>query len=286
MRVIYIAGTAHSGSTLLDMMLNAHPEIVSVGELLKLNRVIKYSKGIAKATRCSCGAVGLLQCSFWSRVNKKVEEATGKSIIELKIDDYDEGKTEPDANSAIFRAIAQVSGKKFVVDSSKIPRRLRHLMRNKELNVYPIHLVRSPAGQIASVISQHGLMKSILYYEVVHAQIRRALKSIPHGIVRYEDLVADQTSTLQNILEPIGLDFHPAQLRWAEQEKHSFAGNHARFRPTSEIVLDQGWRDRLSRSQRFLIKLGTCASRVNMFAARRLALPPMVRGFTSVKRRT
>jgi hypothetical protein len=34
MRVIYIAGTSHSGSTLLDLMLNAHPEIISVGEVL------------------------------------------------------------------------------------------------------------------------------------------------------------------------------------------------------------------------------------------------------------
>lgn len=33
MRLIYIVGTAHSGSTLLDLILNAHPQIVSVGEL-------------------------------------------------------------------------------------------------------------------------------------------------------------------------------------------------------------------------------------------------------------
>ena len=38
MRVIYIAGTSHSGSTLLDLMLNAHPAIFSAGEVLKLNR--------------------------------------------------------------------------------------------------------------------------------------------------------------------------------------------------------------------------------------------------------
>jgi hypothetical protein len=31
-RVIYRASAAHSGSTLLDMMLNANPEIISVGE--------------------------------------------------------------------------------------------------------------------------------------------------------------------------------------------------------------------------------------------------------------
>ena len=38
MRVIYIAGMSHSGSTVLNLMLNAHPEIFAVGELIDLNR--------------------------------------------------------------------------------------------------------------------------------------------------------------------------------------------------------------------------------------------------------
>ena len=41
MRVIYIAGTSHSGSTLLDLMLNAHPAIFASGEVLKHNRQLK-----------------------------------------------------------------------------------------------------------------------------------------------------------------------------------------------------------------------------------------------------
>ena len=97
----------------------------------------------------------------------------------------------------LFSAIAEVSGKKFIVDSSKMPRRLKLLLRCDELNVYPIHLIRKPAGQIASMIHHHSLMKSILYYEVVHAQIRRTLKSVSHSTVRYEDMVVDPERTLQ-----------------------------------------------------------------------------------------
>ena len=37
-RVIYIMGYAHSGSTLLDMVLSNHPNITSVGEVNKLYR--------------------------------------------------------------------------------------------------------------------------------------------------------------------------------------------------------------------------------------------------------
>jgi hypothetical protein len=256
MRVIYIAGAAHSGSTLLDMMLNAHPAIMSVGEVLNLNRVRHSSKtGKVKETKCSCGAVGLLQCAFWSSVNTRIKQTGGTTITRLDLNEH------LTANSLLFHAISDVSGKKFVVDSSKVPNRLQHLLLQEELKVYPIHLVRKPAGQIASVIKKHGLAKSILYYEVVHARVRQMLKSVPHSLVRYEDLVNDPKRTLQSILEPLGLEFDTRQLAWAEQEKHSFAGNHARFQSKSELVLDEAWKYRLTPAQRLLIDLGTVLSR-------------------------
>ena len=39
MRVVYIVGASHSGSSLLNMILNAHPDIIWVGEVLKLNEI-------------------------------------------------------------------------------------------------------------------------------------------------------------------------------------------------------------------------------------------------------
>ena len=261
MRIIYIASASHSGSTLLDMMLNAHPEIISVGEVLKLNRIKLAKTGRVKRTRCSCGAATLLQCEFWSRVNEWIRKTHGKSFADLKLDEYHRGNESCEVNRVLFSAIAEVSGKKFIVDSSKMPRRLKLLLRCDELNVYPIHLIRKPAGQIASMIEHHSLMKSILHYEVVQAQIRRTLKSVSHSTVRYEDMVVDPERTLQGMLEPLGLEFHPRQLAWAEQVKHSFAGNHARWQAKSELILDERWKDCLSPVQRRLIDLGTILSR-------------------------
>jgi hypothetical protein len=264
MRVIYIAGASHSGSTLLDMMLNAHPEIISVGEVLKLNRVKRSKSGKPKFTKCSCGAVGLLQCEFWSCVNERILRNHGKSLADLNVNDCGHADGGSAANSILFRAISEVSGKEFVVDSSKMPRRLKHLMGFDELNVYPIHLIRDPRGQIASVIAKNGLIKSILYHEVVHAQTRLALKSVPHSIARYDDLVRDPEKTLGRILEPLGLKFNPRQLQWAEHVKHSFAGNHVRKQSKSELVLDERWKHRLSPRQISLIELGTVLSQNSM----------------------
>ncbi len=260
MRIIYIASASHSGSTLLDMMLNAHPEIISVGEVLKLNRIKIGKTGRVKPTRCSCGAGTLLQCEFWSRVNESIRTTHGKSFADLELNEYHRAN---EANHVLFSAIAAVSGKKFIVDSSKMPRRLKLLLRCDELNVYPIHLIRKPVGQIASMIEHHSLMKSILHYEVVQAQIRRTLKSVSHSTVRYEDMVVDPERTLQGMLEPLGLEFHPRQLAWAEQVKHSFAGNNARWQTKSELILDERWKDCLSPAQRRLIELGTILSRIS-----------------------
>jgi hypothetical protein len=268
MRVIYIVGASHSGSTLLDMMLNAHPQIVSVGELLKLNRVKASKSGKPKLTKCSCGAWGLSQCEFWSQVNEGIKRTHGKSFADLDLNDFGQTERGQDANSMLFRAISDVSGKKFIVDSSKMPRRLEHLTKLKELNVYPIHLIRNPKGHVASVIEKNGLMKAVFYHEVVYAQARWALRKVPHCVIRYEDLVMEPEQTLGQILEPLGLKFDPRQLQWAEQVKHSFAGNHVRLRTKSELCLDERWMHCLSPTQKLLVDLGTPLSGHRFFVRR------------------
>ena len=264
MRLIYIVGASHSGSTLLDMMLNAHPEIISVGEVFKLNRIKRSRSGKPKVTRCSCGALGLVQCEFWSRVNERTMRIHGKSFVDLNLNEYRQYDKAANANSILFQGISEVSGKDFVVDSSKMPRRLNHLMQLNDLNVYPIYLIRNPRGQIASVFARNGLLKSILHHELVYAQTRWMLKSARHTIVRYEDLVTEPERTLDHILEPLGLRFHPRQLHWAEQAKHSFAGNHVRMQTKSELVLDEKWKHALTARQLRLIDIGTLFSRNSM----------------------
>jgi hypothetical protein len=104
-------------------------------------------------------------------------------MTDLEMLDYCEaGENAP--NAVVFKAMADVSGKSFVVDSSKLPGRLSYLMRLTELDVYPVHLVREPKGQINSVVRKHGgFLKHIFRYELIHEQIRRALKSVPHSVV-------------------------------------------------------------------------------------------------------
>ena len=66
MKVIYIAGLYHSGSTLLDMVLGNLPNFVGLGE------VFLTFKGEFK-DRCTCNQP-IEKCEFWGDVIKKLQE--------------------------------------------------------------------------------------------------------------------------------------------------------------------------------------------------------------------
>ena len=167
----------------------------------------------------------------------------------------------PDAE--LFAAIAKVAGKDFIVDSSKLPSRLARLMRNPELEIYPIHLVRNPSGQIYSMTKKYGgFLKHIVRYEYVHDQIHRTLRSVPHCVVHYENLVLQPEQTLSRVLAPLGLEFDPSQLSWAEQVKHTVAGNRMRRQQESQLVLDEKWKHSLTRIQKSMINIGTLRSKL------------------------
>ena len=246
MRVIYIAGTSHSGSTLLDLMLNAHPEIVSLGEVANLNQLPPKKRPNV----------------FWLSVDRHLRETSGRSLSDLELLDY--SLTDPclAPNVMLFKAIADVTGKRYIVDSSKSPERLAYLMRFEELHVYPIHLIRNPKGQIASAVRKHGgFFRHIALYELIHRRIRKTLADVCHDVVRYEDLVLQPEQTLGSMLEPLGLTFYPQQLSWAGQAKHIVAGNRMKRARVGELILDEKWRDSLSFAQKLIIDIGTVGSR-------------------------
>ncbi len=256
MKVIYLAGMSHSGSTLLSLMLNAHPDICAVGELIDLERGSNWPY-IEQGTPipCACGAASLQECHFWSRVAAHVRESTGASM-----DDDPVGHTFK-AGPEVLRAISAVSGKRFVVNSSKRPGRLLSLLGPNELDVFPIHLVRDARGQIASIRRKsHGFWRHIVWYARLHGQLRRMLKRVPHVVLHYEDLVGNPKQTLETILEPLGLSYHSDQMRWFEQEQHTLGGNNLRWQPR-DLVLDERWRESLSPLQRAIIRVGTVHAR-------------------------
>ena len=256
MKIIYIAGTSHSGSTLLDLMLNAHSDIISGGELAMLERQLQPRPLKRKFVPCTCGARSLLECEFWSAVSRHAEASIGKSIRQLDLKSPGDFAKH---NQALYKAMADVSGSNFIVDSSKLPKRLSQLIK-LDLDIYLIHLIRDPKGQIHSVQRKHGgLMRHILRYQIVHEQIKRMRKAVPDSVVHYEELVRNPERTLTKLMHHIGLPFEARQLQWSDAEKHHAAGNHMRFKTSNELRLDESWRRGLKPRHRIIVNMGSRA---------------------------
>lgn len=71
---VYICSAGHSGSTLLDMMLGAHPSCESLGELSLL------PMDIAMAHRCGCG-LEYHKCDLWSPILSEVSREKGVDVF-------------------------------------------------------------------------------------------------------------------------------------------------------------------------------------------------------------
>src|SRR5262245_36737394 len=88
LKVIFVASLSHSGSTLLDLMLNAHPEVISVGELKQLGRFARLAKK-KRAHRCTCGAKTVRHCPFWTGVNAATQQTIHRDINQLNVENYE-----------------------------------------------------------------------------------------------------------------------------------------------------------------------------------------------------
>lgn len=272
MKVIFVASPSHSGSTLLDLMLNAHPEVASVGELKQLGRYARFARKRGRIPECTCGAPSLGECPFWARVAAITKEATGQTLGDLNVEDYADAESFERDNPVLFDAISAAAKKRYIVDSSKNPDRLALLLATPALDVFPIFLVRDPKGQICSALRKnetnswlgkntYGLARLIRNYVGTNRKIYRLVKHRPHAVIRYEELAAYPERTLASLMQQLGLAFHPQQLQWAGAERHNISGNRMRFGASSELKLDQHWRNELTFAQRIAIDAGTLPGR-------------------------
>jgi len=243
--VVYVAGVGHSGSTLLDLLLSSHPAVASVGEAAGLRR--------NPGARCACGAPDRSACAFWQKVEQRVRDAVGVPLARLDV--LDEGPAFAAHNRALFEAVAAISGRPVVVDSSKSARRLRGLLSTPGLEVRPVHLLRDPAAVAWSQRRKgRSSLRSAWHWRRRTAAVRQALRHRPHVQLHYDALVGNPTSALARVLAPLGLQSTRDQLDWAGRERHDLGGNRVRFSRESAIQPDQAWQQALGPLARALLR--------------------------------
>jgi hypothetical protein len=255
--VIFIAGEGHSGSTLLDLLIGSHSEVVSAGELMRLAFAGSTRKDTGE--QCTCGATTEV-CGYWRAVNTELGTSAGLSIETLDLHSPDDDVYRCH-NLALLSAISAVSGRSFVVDSSKKYYRLERLLAVPELDVRVVHLVRHPAGVVYSHIRRTGKASPRygLGFSYLRGEIRmlRLLDGQDHQVVRYEDLADDTGEVLETVMSGLGLEYESSQLDRSRFEHHSIGGNPMRFARSGAIAPDLEWEQNLGTARKLIISAVT-----------------------------
>jgi len=155
------------------MLLGAHPQIVTIGEMTLSARAI----GDLDRYRCSCGRV-IKECEFWHKVKDGMAARGFEFDLAHAGTDYRAGMSRyaqrllgpmyrgraleglrdvalglsgawrrqlPEVhrrNAALASVICEIKRAEIVIDSSKIALRLKYLLRNPGLDVRVIRLIR------------------------------------------------------------------------------------------------------------------------------------------------
>jgi hypothetical protein len=168
-KVIYIVGNGHSGSTLLDIMLGNGESCFGAGELTNI------VKPDLENEYCSCGQ-RIAECEFWSKVYEKWHKIMSISPLEYRYlrNRYERNKMFfitllnsilPSKNfklyqrntQLLFECIKEVSGASIIIDSSKSPQRIAVL--KSVVDIKAVHLCREFKGVLNS--AKHSLKKDL-----------------------------------------------------------------------------------------------------------------------------
>ena len=245
--LLLIRGLGHSGSTLLDLILGAHPSVVGLGEA---SRVLLSSSADEFASYqlndwrsvynkpCTCGSM-LDECELWSRFFSNWPNRRKESF-----------------EDEFSRLISPLSSQSidWIVESYQSDERLLDLHRSVR-PVRVIHLTRDVRSWIHSEarrgVTRFGRGRSVGWRGLqrwvrVNRQLEKELRSssLQCFNLGYEELALAPEATLKLLCDWLDLDFFPGMLRPEKSSRsHIIAGNRMRYLAgkRNRIVYDGAW---------------------------------------------
>lgn len=302
--LVYISAASHSGSTLSTLLIASHPEMCTIGELKASNL------GDADKYRCSC-LKPIKSCEFWGRVNQRMSDKLGdfkiweagtnfsetnnlyarrllkplvrNGLIEVFRDFLlalspswrRELQEKLARNFGLIQSLCEITGKRFIVDSSKIGMRLKFLLKLKEMDIKVVRIIRDGRGVALTYINPVEFADSknkelraggfggdrdqekLLMNEAAREWKRsneeaeavlRRLSPENWIQIRYEDICNDTIPTLNKIYRFLGVTPINALPNFRSTNPHVI-GNGMRLDSGTTIQLDDRWKDVLSKEQ-------------------------------------
>ncbi len=287
-KVLFVAGAARSGTTLLDLLLGQIQGITTVGELRFL-----WQRGLREGRLCGCGEP-VTGCDFWARTldaarigptEDPAHMAARLSMVErpgfIRDTFLQRPNRDPDAQQLanqlgeVYRAVLEQSGASIVVDSSKPPTYGRLLQLAPMIDLRVLHIVRDPRACAFSLQRskpardrpEGGIMrrqppwKAALTWNLWNLAAERLASPMPSKYLRmgYQDLVTEPTTALARIAAFIGVDENDATRAITGgaidlATNHTVAGNPVRLQSQLEIQPDVEWTRRMDPKDRRIVE--------------------------------
>jgi hypothetical protein len=240
--LFFIVGSARSGTTLLRLMLNAHPDVAVPPESRFITEFWSGHDDVPVDTFLQELARHRL-FRAWDLPIEAVKAEVGNS----KTIRYS------DAILAPYRAYARSVGKPRFGD--KTPRYVEHIPLLSRLLPESrfVHLVRDGRNVAMSYADVPFGPKTVAKAAALWAHrvengiaAGRALRDGRYLEMRYEDLVDDSSGEIKALCEFLGIDFDPAMLDYTERARDSMLARAARYNPhLSErpLAAVRAWQD-------------------------------------------
>lgn len=261
--VIYIIGSGHCGSTLLDFILDSHSKIFGVGELEAPHNDVP----------CACGQE-FQKCSIWGSILKKFNLEILK-IQRKKIDfllnreKYQVRKMGKwgalidvenylKYNELLYKEILKLSRAKVIVDSSEFIDRAELLAKNSNIELLVIHLVRDGGAVTWSYMKKYSkALPFMLRWATfnIKAEILRRRSNFKFIFVRYEDLVRNPERVIKKILHQVGLEYEPKMLHFGRFIHHQVRGYRPKLNKNTEIKEDVDWKQKMPKRYKIMFNL-------------------------------
>lgn len=174
-RLIFITSLERSGSTILDITLGRHPQLVSFGEVARV-LMPHDDNGIDSVIKrpCSCGKI-VENCPFWGKITKSIKSHE----IELSLAE----------RYGIFMShFDNIYGKDFIpIDSSKYINAMVALHElNNTLDLRILFTIRDVRGWLSSARRADKYKREVPYGLIFSSRIVHLWKAyLRHNVLRH-----------------------------------------------------------------------------------------------------
>lgn len=249
-KLLLIRGLGHSGTTLLDLALGAHPQVQGFGEAVRLLRrpapgeegggPARLRRELRNERLCTCGCIAA-QCPVWGPLLEWLPAHDHLPLAQ---------KWQRLVAHAQEQALAEPL--RWMVDSfqsdlelltlpdAALGMEIRVLFLVRDVRSWVHAIARRPRRQWASG------WRSLVRWRRVNGQLERRLQTAgkPVFLLGYEELALAPEAALTRLCHWLDLSFEPAMLMPGPSTgSHILSGNHMRFDPvkSARIRYDAAW---------------------------------------------